>query len=155
MNNWNFAVWRAELAQDAIPPAFEFAFSYSLPADFVKMIEFNGGGTPLVPAPGFINLYPYISRYVIEGKKLLTNDPQAFVKYLRDINNPDLWDPLFYQIAAAWLTSKLATAITKSEKLAMSKMEEVMKILLPMGINVDGQEGTELPDRIDTLIRNR
>lgn len=152
LTHWNFATDRASLVQSVPAPAFEFTFSYSLPVDLVKIVQFNGNGAVPVAPSGYINLYPYVTRYVIEGRKLLTNDAEAKIVYLKDVDNPDLWDPLFYQLAAAWLSSKLASSIAKSEKTAAMRMEEVMKILLPMATAVDGQEGTEMPESIPNLL---
>ena len=41
-HHWNFAETRVELAQDVAPPAFEFAFAYTLPADLLKIKEYFG-----------------------------------------------------------------------------------------------------------------
>jgi len=41
-HHWNFAEDRIELAQDATAPAFEFSFSYTLPANLLKIKEYNG-----------------------------------------------------------------------------------------------------------------
>lgn len=153
-HHWNFAMHRIALAQDnTTPPVYGFALSYSLPAGYLKIVEYNG-------APAAVNevvlpAFPLISRYEIEGGKLLTNDIQVFVKYLKDETNPDIWDPLFYQAASSWLASKLVAAIQKSEKMATLKLREAMEIFLPLAMAVDGQEGTEVASVIDDLLRVR
>jgi hypothetical protein len=152
-HHWNFAMARKVLAYEPFPPAFGYTYSYPLPAELIKIIEFNGNLTTY--NPDVLQLFPLMSEYKIEGRKLLTNDAEVRIVYLQDVTNPDLWDPLFYQAGTAWLASKLAAAIQKSEKMAEQKLQEAMRVLLPMAMAVDGQENTELPSTIDTLLRVR
>jgi hypothetical protein len=152
-HHWNFAMARRVLHQDPTAPAFEFIYQYQLPAELLKVVEFNGSG--VITNPDASWPYSWTSRYIIEGRMLLTNDTEVRIVYLQDVTNPDLWDSMFYQAAAAWLASKLAAAIQKSEKMAQVKLEEAMKIFLPLAMAVDGQEGTELPSTIDNLLRVR
>jgi hypothetical protein len=151
--HWNFATARRILSFDPTPPEFEFGYRYQLPAELLKIVEFNGSGV----ATNSDTVWPYAwtSRYVIEGRFLLTNDNEVRIVYIQDVTNPDLWDSMFYQAAASWLASKLAAAIQKSEKMAQTKLEEAMRVFLPLAMAVDGQEGTELPSTIDNLIRVR
>lgn len=151
-HHWNFATARALLAQDVVAPISGFAFSYALPNDYLKVVEYSGVLNTVTDI--VIPSFPITSRYVIEGKKLLTNDTQAYIEYLKDVDNPDLWDPMFYQAASHWLASKLASAITKNEKTAQLKMQEAT-LLYGLATSVDGQEGTEVPQVIDNLLRVR
>lgn len=154
-HHWNWAMARVQLAQDATAPPFEFAYQYALPADLLKIVEYNGA-TPNSSTSIYADYTQKpVSRYVIEGRKLLTNDGEVKIVYLRRITNPDEWDALFYQVVAAWLASKLASAITKDERKAKAKLEEAMGLLLPMAMAVDGQEGTVYPNVSDALTWGR
>lgn len=152
-HHWNFAIDRASLARNSTAPPSEFAFSYALPATLLKVIEYNGTLTTVDTT--MLQIYPLVSRYVIEGRNLLTNDAEARIVFLQDVTNPDIWDPLFYQAASSWLASKFASAIAKNEKMSALKLEEAMKIFLPLAMSVDGQEGTEVASTIDDLLRVR
>ena len=153
-HTWNFAESRMQLAQDATPPAFEFAFSYTLPPDLVRIKEFNGAEPKTVTSDPMCFLIPS-GYYKIEGRHLLTNDGLAFIVYVRDITNPDEWDPLFYQVLATELAAKLAAAISKDSRKSQALIQTALGLLLPLALAVDGQEGTVVPYRVDDLTWGR
>lgn len=152
-HHWNFAMKRAELAQDATPPLFEFAFSYTLPADFLKIVEYNGASLDTSTLALFDS--QEASRYRIEGRKLLTNDGEVKIVYLYRVTDPNIWDALFYQVVAGWLASKFASAIAKDHQKSRSLLQEALTILLPIAMAVDGQEGTIFPMMSDSLTWGR
>ena len=155
-HHWNWAMTRIELDQDAIPPTTEFAFSYTLPADCLKVVEFAGADMDTsLSIPSFDTRMTSYFQYKIEGKKLMTNYGSAFIVYMARVTNPDLWDPLFYQVVASWLASKLATAITKDERKATELMKTAYGVLLPLAMAVDGQEGSVTPNTSDALTWGR
>lgn len=153
-HHWNWAMTRVELAQDATPPVTEFAFSYTLPADCLKVVEFAGAdldtstSIPLFDSHGAF-------QYKIEGRKLLTNYGTALVVYLARVTNPDAWDPLFYQVVATWLASKLASAITKDDRKSSELLNKAVSVLMPLAMAVDGQEGSVQPMISDSLTWGR
>lgn len=154
-HHWKFAEARGELGISATPPLFEYSMSFALPGDLLKITEFNGFEL-IVPqsAPPFY--WQYVQgRYRISGDKLYTNDSQAFIVYLKDEENPDLWDAIFYQAAESWLASKLARAIRKDSRLAESLMGVAVNVLLPLGMAVDSQEGSTRRYVSDDLIAGR
>ena len=155
-HHWNWAMVRVELAQDATPPTTEFAFAYTIPSDCLKIVEFAGADIDTsVSIPLFDSRTSFYFQYRVEGRKILTNYGTAFIVYLARIENPDLWDPLFYQALATWLASKLASAITKDEKKALELMKIAQEILLPYAMAVDGQEGSVSPNVSDALTWGR
>lgn len=146
--HWNFASGRAVLAQDPVPPLFQFTFSYPLPSDFIKIRDYNGVAMSFVPSNLAYFIPPQV--YAIEGHFLYTNDGEVKITYTKRVTDPNLWDPIFYQIVATWLSSKLASAIPKDHTLAAKKLQEVAGMLLPFGVSIDGQEGSiiryDVPD---------
>jgi hypothetical protein len=156
-HHWNFAQRRVELAQALATPPFEpqpvyeFTYRYALPDKYIKLVEYQGIDVNIVPA----DMMPtWKSWYRIEGLFLLTNDTPVFITYVYDEDNMTLWDPMLYQGAAAWLASKLATAIPKDEKLSANKLMEADR-MVSMATSMDGQEGTVLPFISDSLIWGR
>src|SRR5712691_289052 len=93
-HHWKFAETRTELARDAGSPAFEFAFSYTLPEDLLKLVEYNGVNmveiTTAIISDFAINIW-ITGFFKIEGRKLLTNDGQVKVMYVRDVPDPSQW----------------------------------------------------------------
>jgi hypothetical protein len=150
--HWRFNKTRAELAQDAVAPAFEFAFRYTLPADALKVIEYNGANLDTSNLSLFEAATIY--RFKIEGRTLLTNDGVVKIVYLARVTDPNLWHPLFYQGLAAQLAGKLVSAIAKDEKKAQQKMAEGTA-LLSWAAAIDAQQGSIEPYRVDTLIWGR
>ncbi len=155
---WNFAATRVELALDAIPPIFEYTYSYTLPADFLRIVQYNGNqiGTPTSTAMAWSwGYWRWNQWYRIESDHLLSNDAQAFIVYIKDEINPDIWDSLFYQTVSTWLASKLASAITKDTKKASELLAMANNLLLPMSQAVDGQDNPTSPFLVDNLYWGR
>ncbi len=153
LSHWRFATGRANLAQDPVTPAFEFAFQYTLPSDLIKLREYNGANTDSTNLTLFER--SQIPRFKVEGRKLLTNDGEVKIVYTKRITNPSLFDPMFFQTLSTWLASKLADAITKDREKSDSLVKQALEVLLPMAAAVDGQEGSVEPYISDELIRGR
>ena len=153
-HHWNFIVTRVQLALDVLAPVSGYAYSYALPSDCLKVIDY--GGTLPVSA-GVVTLdqrYGVVEHYKIEGRKLLSNDGQAFITYLRRETNPDVWDAMFYQAMTAFLASKLASAITKDSKKSMALWQQG-ETMLSQAMAVDGQENSIEPYIVDDLLWGR
>lgn len=155
-HHWNFIITRVQLALDVAVPVSGFAYGYTLPSDCLKVMEYAGGGTF-----SWANLtYPTMTgvrnvmQYKIEGRKLLSNDVQAFIVYLRRETNPDLWDAMFYQSVVAFLAAKLAMAIPKDATRALRLSQQAEQLLLA-AMAIDGQEGSSEPFVVDDLIWGR
>jgi len=155
-HRWNFAERRVELAQLSTAPVFGYTYAYQLPAQCLRVWEYNGAG---VQTTGYIDYYGLGNRYQpmfkIEGRSLVSYDAQAFIVYSEDVNNPSLWDALFYQVVVTWLASKLAASIPKNDTKADMLMKQAVTVLLPMALAADGQEGSTEPFQADTLTWGR
>lgn len=151
-HHWKFSKTRVELAQDATPPLFEFAFAYTLPANSLKIIEYNGANLDT----SNLSLFEAAAlfRFKIEGRKLLTNDGVVKIVYLARVTDPNVWDGLFYQGLTAELASKLASAIAKDDKKSLALLQKA-EHLFSIAMAVDGQEGSVEPFRVDNLLWGR
>lgn len=155
-HHWNFALTRVELALDVAAPEFGFAYAYTLPPDNLKVLDYGGAAPSTATFP--YALWPgsrYRPYYKIESGKLLSNDGQAWILYLRRVTNPDEWDALFYQVVATQLASKLAAAIPKDMKKASELLSQAVNVLLPLALASDGQEGSTEPFVVDDLTWGR
>jgi len=146
--HWTFNKKRIELAQDATPPPFEFAFSYTLPADNLKLIEYNGANLDTSNLSLFEAATLY--RFKVEGNKVLTNDGTVKIVYLADVVDPNLWSGFFYQALAALLAAKLAMAIPKDARKSAELFAQGRE-LMAMAAAIDGQQGSIEPFRVDDL----
>ena len=96
---WNFAITRAQLAEDALPPAFDFDHQYTLPADALRVLP-NSDST---------------NDWVIEGRKILTNWPAPLnVRYIKLVTDPNIMDPLFRETLSAQIAAETCEALTGS-----------------------------------------
>lgn len=155
--DWKFASAMIELARDVAVPLMNFAYSYALPADCLKVREYSSNQTASTPAiitvPS-LNIRN-ITRWKIQGRHLLSSDSQVWVRYTRRVENPDEMDPIFVQALAMWLASYLASSISKDEATAKAKLADAVQVLFPLAAAVDGQEGTVEPFIADELTWGR
>ena len=155
MTEWTFNRHRVALALDVDAPLFEFAYSYTLPADFLKLIQYAGEQpTTATSPPSSDGLDVFISRYKIESGHLLTNDAQVSILYAARLTNPDLWSPMFYQGLATQLAGKLASAITKDSKKSLTLWQEGTS-MLTLAAAIDGQQGSIEPIAVNDLLWGR
>lgn len=104
---WNFAMRRKELAQSATAPTFGYDYAYDLPVDLLTMRTAS----------------PRICE--VEGKQLLTDEPQAYVTYTAKVSDINSMIPLFRTALS------LALAIAASGKVgsvAAAKLAELVKL---------------------------
>lgn len=98
-HRWNFAIRRAVLAPDSSAPAFDFTFQFTLPTDCLRILR---------PSD-------YALDWVIEGRKILTNSGDKLqLRYIADIENPALWDSLFYDLTAVAVAEAICESVTGS-----------------------------------------
>lgn len=103
---WNFAITRAQLAPNVTAPAFDFKYSFPLPSDCLRVL--------LPSEPGL--------DWVLEGKEILTNYPTGAsdssgylnVRYIKDVEDPVLFDAMFYHVLSLSLAVDLCEILTQS-----------------------------------------
>lgn len=112
-NPWSFAVTRALLAPLATKPAYEWAYQYQLPADFVRVVQINdywdfAGVREATDAPTV--------PYALESGMILTNFTAPLkLRYVRNVSSdPNSWDAAFIEAFACRLAEELSETLTKS-----------------------------------------
>lgn len=102
---WNFAIKRATLAADNVPPDWGRSNSYPLPADFIKL-------APVYPERG-----TNTQDWVIEGRRILTNDKAPLqIRYVYRVTDPNEMDSLFREFLATELAFEICEEITQSNQ---------------------------------------
>jgi len=81
--------------------AFTYSYSIALPSDCLRVLE--------------INENPVSESHKIEGGRILTNDVNLRIRYVKDEDDYTLMDPLFYQVLAHYLAYNLCDCITASD----------------------------------------
>lgn len=97
-HNWNFATAVVLLPLLAETPA-EWDFAYELPPDCLKVIEIIPDTKKKTP-------------YKIQGKKLLANVEEVRLKYVKDVDDPTMFDDQFIVAFSYRLAADLAMPIT-------------------------------------------
>lgn len=128
--DWNCLRKRGTLGRLAQAPAFEWAYQYQLPADFINLSELNGVEYHGQPQDD----------WEIEGKVLLTDAERADVKYIAYVEDTTIWDALFTNAVVVLLAAKIAVPIRQDEGLAGNLLTEYQRIALPQARAKDGNQ---------------
>ena len=119
---WNCLIKRAQLAQSTTPPAFGYAYQYTLPTDpfCLRVLEFSNGSLSY-PQDNITNNSggPV---FVIEGRNLLTDEGTARIKYIARITDPQQYDASLVEALAARLSAEICYAITGSTSMVQMQV---------------------------------
>jgi hypothetical protein len=129
-HQWNFATKRAVLSRLTDAPAFGWAFQYSLPTDFIRARTFNDRDVWIGANRDFFQL---------EQDRLLTNQETAELRYVFRQTDATKYDPLFCEVLAVRLASKIAPAITGSYNLATQLIAKG-NLLISQARRIDSSE---------------
>jgi hypothetical protein len=98
---------RAVITPDAVAPAFEWTYAYSLPSDWLRVVKFNETEPQ--------DVVDYL--FEIEGKKLLTDESTCNLVYIYDVTTQlggagyNQLDELCTRAVYTLLASKLAVPL--------------------------------------------
>ena len=135
MHVWNFAIRRVQLAALVSTPAFEWKYSYQLPADHLRVVSVNASTVGLGHAA-----------YRIEGDTLSADAEEVYLKYVARIVDPNLMTPTFRAALSKLLASRLAVALTQSPALSKELYAQFIDQDLPTAKSADA-----LADQADQL----
>jgi len=143
---WNCLIRRVELAQETDAPAFGYNFQYALPADpfCLRVLEFSNG-TMNYPRDNMVS-NSNGPVYVIEGRKLVTDEAIAKIKYVGRVTDPNEYDANLIDVLAAKLAFEIAYAIAGSTSL-VGMASSIYDQKLSEARFIDGTEGAQ--DRIE------
>lgn len=120
---WPFAGDRATLSRDVTDPDFEWDYQFLLPNDFLYLRSvFEDNNEP--------NRNSRRS-HAIEGRRFLTNDSTANIRYTRKVTDVTEFDPLFVQVLVLQMDLKLITGLAKTDKELKESIKDDLKLLMP------------------------
>ena len=127
---WRFARARKALVQDTVDPVFEYDNQFILPTDFLALKSV------------YENRYSdeNIASFVIEGKRLLTNNSTVNLRYIKTVTDPREFDPLFVKLLVLLLADELIGPLVGGDKQIQAKIDAAIKAITPAVMAVDGQE---------------
>jgi hypothetical protein len=121
---WNCLQKRIELALDASAPTWGFKYSYTLPADCLRLLR----------------ILDYDTNYKVEGRKVLSNSETMKILYVSRVTDPNEYDELLRETISASLGADIAFGITSNNQTAKN-MYELFKDKLRDARFVDSTEG--------------
>jgi len=144
-HSWNFARTRVQLPALQDPPAFGWSHQYQLPSDCLRVQE--AGPWPRALTDDFIA--GENRAWLIEGRNLLTNQgPPLNLIYLRRVEDPAFYPPVFVEVLAAKLATRMAERIIgasgkrelawKEYEMALKQAKRLNAIQLPPQRPADG-----------------
>lgn len=118
--DWKCARARAKLAQLADAPAFEYDYQYTLPNDcLLPRIVCDENGTKLtVP-------------WEVEGRNLLTNLDEVYLKYTKREIDLNKWTPTLRKVFILKMAIELVVPIGKSRGILQNLALELTEIAIP------------------------
>lgn len=126
---WNCCRKRALLNPDATPPAYGYANSFTLPADFARMSWISDGPDETDPTVD----------YVIENGKILCDSSPLYLRYCYLNQNEGNWSPLMVMAATQMMRALLAYPITQSTSLEQL-LEQTLQPYLRQARAIDSQD---------------
>lgn len=124
-HSWNAALKRIVLTPDAVPPAFGFTHAFTLPADFLRIVEV--GDDLNQPA------------YKVETGKILADTTVLKLRYVWRNENPATWDSAMVYVATLAMAARLAYAVTNSASVEQIRLDE-LRVELQAAKSIDGVE---------------
>jgi hypothetical protein len=111
---WNCLIRRAELPRETETPAFGYAYQYALPTNpyCLRVLEFSNGSMSYPQDNMFSNTGGPV--FVIEGRRLLTDEGIAKIKYVARVTDPQQYDIGLIEALSARLAMEICYAITGS-----------------------------------------
>lgn len=128
---WNCAIKREALSPDVAAPAFDWAYQYTLPSDYLKALsigEREGEG-----------------EFRIEGRKLLCDDNPCLLRYVFKNENAGTYDTMLVWALTSCMRAVFAYPISQSGSLE-ELLTNTLRPLLRQAKAVDGHEDT--PERL-------
>ena len=118
---WRFAKARVALSKVGEPP-FEFDNRFALPADFLRGISvYDGSSKPDGST---------LASWELEGKTLLANADSVNLRYIKRVEDPDLWDPLFAEVFELTLARKLVIPLSQDVAVLKKDIDKDLEVLL-------------------------
>lgn len=135
---WVFNKTRATLSRDTATPAFEYAYQYLLPSDFLRYrYKYDSGGLS-----NQISVWSFSLERKTDGTRiLLTDETSVSLIYSARVTDTTKWDNLFTELLVLKLAQKLVTPLAGGNKDIMAEIKDDIRELEPRVRALDRNEG--------------
>lgn len=113
---WNFAKKRRLLGPDNASPAFGYTNQFTIPSDFIRLLEVN--------EQTLLDGVSWPVGYAYENGKILANVNQLRMRYIYANHIPGTWDSSFIRLMVCAMKKALAYAITRDQAAVSAAMQE-------------------------------
>jgi len=139
MHPWNFAVRRTNLAAHETAPNWGFTAKFSLPSDFLRLLEVRDLST---------------GEFQLENGFIHANATVLYIRYIASITDPNVYDALFIDTVATRLAAELAEPLTQSTTKKKALLEEY-DVFIDDAKRADAQENPPVVYEEDEWIKVR
>lgn len=106
---WKFALGRVQISADGAAPAWGWARQFTVPADYLAMVEIKGKPP-----------------YSVEGGRILTNaDAPLYIRYIKRVTNTGEFHPLFCEALSSRLAYEACEEITQSTTKKQAALQDL------------------------------
>lgn len=145
--NWPFAMKRAVLALQVDAVTIDsWQFAYALPADCLKAVA--------VLPPGVIDEEQDCEDFLIEGRTLYTNAPEATLRYTQKLTDTTRFPPKFVEAVSWQLANYLAGAVCDDKSVKQWAYQMYKQVLGESAQSSANQSKTK-DHHVPNWIRNR
>jgi hypothetical protein len=118
-HTWRFSSGRKKLSRDTVDPDFEYDNQFILPEDYMVQKTVWGGD-----GPRRTNF-----SYSLEGDRLLTNEDEIHLRYIKRVTDPTKFDPLFIEVFILKLALKLVALAGANPKMTQTLAGELARVM--------------------------
>jgi hypothetical protein len=130
--DWNFALTRVALADLGTPPP-DWQYSYAYPSDCMRATELFMPGKHLHGMRSPKIIFETAANSDGNGRVILTNQPQAWLLYVRRITDPTMFDAIFSDALAWRLAAEIAMPITGNANLGTAAQNRYTQVIASAG----------------------
>lgn len=137
LHQWNFATcWIKNQAARGTNVSGKYSYSYTMPEQCIRVLQLGKNQTPLdVPWEGELDS-------ASDTRVICTDlDPSIDIKYIKRVENTELYSPSFNVLLSKALKTFLARPISGKPEMKKEAEAELMSFIRN-SLNVDGLEGT-------------
>lgn len=144
-NFWGFSIVRTTLPALGSAPSWGYLQQFQLPADFLRIVQVNDY---FVSPSASDYITGDESAYAIEQDRILTNFPAPLkIKYVQDVTNAGIFDPLFCEAMASKLALEACEDLTQSNSKKASAADDYKQALrAAVAVNAIEQPPSPLAD---------
>ncbi len=126
LNDWKCATKRVILSPDATAPTFEWGYRFLLPADWLRTLSVGVSTSDQ-------------DDYEQEGRYLLMNRKDCYLRYVYANEDESTWDPLLIDAMTQVMVAALTYPITKSTTKQATE-EEIVRDVLKTARAIDASD---------------